>query len=136
MPRSHGLVTLVVPDYDQAITYFCGTLGFDLIEDTDLGNEKRWVLVAPKVTGTAILLARAASDAQRRAIGHQTGGRVAFFLVTEDFERDFAAYSAAGVNFTEDPRTEPYGIVAVFRDCFGNLWDLIQPTSGGLTRCS
>ena len=73
---------------------------------------------------------------QARVICHQTGGRVAFFLVTEDFERDFAAYSAAGVNFTEDPRTEPYGIVAVFRDCFGNLWDLIQPTSGGLTRCS
>lgn len=121
-------VTLVVPDYDVGLAYFTGVLGFDLIEDTDLGNGKRWVLVAPRGSKACrLLLARATSDTQEAAIGNQTGGRVGFFLYTDDFDGDYAAYSEAGVDFQEEPREEPYGKVVVFRDAFGNLWDFIQP---------
>jgi len=122
-------VTIVVPDYDVALAYYTGVLGFDLVEDSDLGGGKRWVLVAPKGSQACrLLLARATSEAQEAAIGNQTGGRVGFFLYTDDFEGDYAAYSAAGVDFQEEPRDEPYGRVVVFRDPFGNLWDFIQPT--------
>ncbi|MBB4183732.1 VOC family protein [Sinorhizobium terangae] len=130
MKQTVARVTIVVPDYDDGIAFYCGKLGFDLIEDTDLGSGKRWVLVRPKgATETALLLARAADERQRAAIGNQTGGRVGFFLFTDDFARDHAAMVAAGVEFREAPRHEAYGSVAVFADPFGNLWDLLQPAS-------
>jgi catechol 2,3-dioxygenase-like lactoylglutathione lyase family enzyme len=123
-------VTLVVGDYDEAIAYYAGVLGFELKEDTDLGAGKRWVVVAPPSTqgqnGTALLLAKAANDDQASRVGDQTGGRVAFFLETDDFEREYARLSQAGVRFTEQPRTEMYGQVVVFEDLYGNRWDLIQ----------
>ncbi len=121
-------VTLVVPDYDVGIAYFVGKLGFDLVEDTPRGGGKRWVRVAPKGGETQLLLAVGKDDRQRAAIGNQTGGRVAFFLQTDDFARDHAAFLARGVDFTEKPRREDYGTVAVFRDDFGNPWDLIEYT--------
>ena len=122
-----ALITLLVPDYDAGIAFYCGVLGFDCVEDTDLGGGKRWVRVAPPGSDAALLLARAEGEAQRAAIGNQTGGRVGFFLQTDDFARDHAAFRAAGVAFLEDPRHEPYGTVAVFGDPFGNRWDLIEP---------
>lgn len=123
-----ALVSVVVRDYDEAIAYYSGTLGFDLVEDTALPEQgKRWVVVRPKGTeGAAILLARAATEQQIAAIGAQTGGRVFLFLQTDDFERDFALYRNRGVTFVEPPRKESYGTVAVFRDLYGNLWDLIE----------
>lgn len=125
--RSLFLVTLVVPDYDAAIDFYCGALGFTLVEDNGLDDEKRWVVVRPPGgDGASLLLARAANEDQARAIGMQTGGRVGFFLKTDDFARDHAAYLAKGVVFEEEPRHEVYGTVAVFRDPFGNRWDLIQ----------
>ena len=121
-------VTLVVPDYDEALAYYVGTLGFTLIEDTALSTTKRWVLVAPPGSSeTRLLLAKAASDAQSAVIGGQTGGRVFLFLATDDFARDRRRLEAAGVRFLEPTRHEPYGTVAVFVDPFGNRWDLIQP---------
>ena len=126
--RLHA-VALVVPDYDTAIAFYTGPLDFDLVQDTDLGKDKRWVLVRPKGGDTALLLARAINDDQRAAIGNQTGGRVAFFLETEDFEHDHQAFTQAGVCFLEAPRREDYGIVAVFADPFGNRWDLIEPAA-------
>jgi catechol 2,3-dioxygenase-like lactoylglutathione lyase family enzyme len=122
-------VTLVVPDYDAGIAFFAGKRGFDLIEDTPRGDGKRWVVVAPAGSEARLLLAAAANDAQRDAIGNQTGGRVGFFLETDDFARDHAAFMQLGVTFMEAPRREDYGIVAVFRDDFGNLWDLIEPAT-------
>jgi catechol 2,3-dioxygenase-like lactoylglutathione lyase family enzyme len=127
MKQKIGAIALVVPDYDAAIAFYTGKLGFDLIEDTPLGGGKRWVLVAPKGSSeTRLLLARAEGDAQLAAIGNQTGGRVFLFLNTDDFDRDHDAMIAAGVTFLEAPRSEPYGKVAVFQDPFGNKWDLIQ----------
>ncbi len=120
-------VALLVPDYAAAIAFFTGALGFRLVEDTDLGAGKRWVRVAPAGGGPELLLARAATPAQRAAIGNQGGGRVWLFLETDDFARDHAAFVAAGVAFEAPPRHEPYGTVAVFRDPFGNRWDLIGP---------
>lgn len=121
-------VTLVVPDYDAAIAFYVGALGFALIEDTDLGGGKRWVVVGPAGgVGTRLLLARAEGTEQNLAIGKQTGGRVAFFLTTDDFARDHDAFSKKGVRFLETPRQEVYGSVAVFEDPFGNKWDLIEP---------
>ncbi len=123
-----ALVTLVVPDYDRAIAFYCGALRFELVEDTQMPDGKRWVVVRPKGgEGTGLLLARAANEAQAEAIGRQTGGRVGFFLHTDDFEHDFSGFVAAGVRFLEQPRTEAYGTVAVFEDPFGNKWDLLQP---------
>ncbi|BCJ35781.1 hypothetical protein Athai_32840 [Actinocatenispora thailandica] len=123
-----ALVTIVVDDYDTAITHYVGDLGFRLVEDTALGDGKRWVVVSPgDTTGTALLLARAADDRQRARIGDQTGGRVGFFLYTDDFAADHARLLAAGVRFAEDPRHEPYGTVAVFTDRYGNRWDLLEP---------
>ena len=120
-------VTLVVRSYDEAIDFYVGRLGFELVADTALGDGKRWVLVAPAGGGARLLLAAAANDQQAASIGNQTGGRVGFFLETDDFERDHAAFSAAGVRFLEAPRREAYGMVAVFEDLYGNCWDLIQP---------
>ena len=127
MTQTIANVTLVVPDYDAGIAFYFGALGFVLLEDTKLGETKRWVRVAPKGAQTALLLAQADGAAQKAAIGNQTGGRVGFFLHTDDFERDYAAMRAKGVTFREAPRYEPYGTVAVFEDPFGNLWDLIEP---------
>jgi catechol 2,3-dioxygenase-like lactoylglutathione lyase family enzyme len=117
---------LLVSDYDQAIAYYTEKLGFELREDSVRENGKRWVLVAPPGAQTSILLAKAATDSQSHHVGNQTGGRVGFFLHTDDFLRDYALYSARGVNFCEQPRHEPYGSVAVFEDLYGNRWDLLQ----------
>ena len=123
-----ALITLVVRDYAEAISFYVDKLGFELTEDRALQNEKRWVVVAPPGgAGTGLLLAKAESDRQRGAIGAQAGGRVSFFLTTLDFQRDHAAFVAKGVHFTEEPRKEPYGTVAVFEDLYGNRWDLLQP---------
>ncbi len=123
-----GLVALVVEEYDEAISWFVDVLDFELREDRDEGH-KRWVVVAPPGAQTGILLARAANDRQRRQIGEQAGGRVGWFLVTDDFERDHARFTARGVRFTEEPRHEEYGSVAVFEDLYGNRWDLLEPSS-------
>ena len=122
-------VALVVRDYDEAIGYFTGALGFTLVEDTPQAG-KRWVRVAPPGGGgTELLLARAATPAQEQAVGNQTGGRVFLFLRTDDFARDYARMKAHGVRFTEEPRHEDYGTVVVFLDLYGNKWDLIGPRS-------
>lgn len=125
-----ALTTLVVPDYDAGIAFFVGVLGFDLIEDSDMGAGKRWVVTGGK-DGGRLLLAKAATDAQRTAIGNQTGGRVGFFAHTEDFAGTQARLVDAGVLFHEQPRQESYGTVAVFCDPFGNRWDLIEPKDMG-----
>lgn len=128
MSPSIAMVALVVRDYDAAVAFYCGRLGFELVADTDLGGGKRWVVVAPGGgRGARLLLAQAVGERQEAAIGSQAGGRVAFFLETDDFDRDFAAFTAAGVHFLEAPRHEAYGTVAVFEDICGNKWDLIQP---------
>lgn len=122
-----GLVTLVVRDYDEAIAFYRDVLGFALVEDTRLDDAKRWVVVAPPGSReTAVLLARAATGAQEARVGDQTGGRVGWFLHTDAFDLDHARLRAAGVVFEEAPRREAYGTVAVFRDLYGNRWDLIQ----------
>ena len=122
-----GTVTLVVRDYDEAIAFYTGALGFELRADTALGDGKRWVVVAPPGARTGLLLARADGPEQEARAGDQTGGRVGFFLNTDDFARDHERMLAAGVRFDEPPRHEPYGTVAVFRDLYGNRWDLVQP---------
>ncbi len=119
-------LALVVPDYDAAIAFYVGTLGFRLTEDIDQGA-KRWVTVEPPGGGVRLLLARAEGVEQATAIGNQAGGRVFLFLRTDDFARDHAAMLAAGVQFEEAPRHEAYGSVAVWRDPFGNRWDLLGP---------
>lgn len=124
--QSLALVALVVPDYDQAIAFYVDQIGFTLLEDTDLGNGKRWVRIQPSGGGTTLLIAKAANPRQAAAVGNQTGGRVGFFLQTDDFARDHARMCRKGVTFEEEPRQEPYGSVAVWRDPFGNRWDLIQ----------
>ena len=120
-------VTLVVDDYDRAIAHYVDIVGFKLLEDVRLGDDKRWVRVAPAGGGCAFLLAKADGAAQLGAVGNQTGGRVGFFTETDDFDADHAAMKSRGVDFREAPRTEAYGKVAVFADCYGNLFDLIQP---------
>ena len=126
MNRRIGAAAFLVRDYDEAIAWFTTALGFSLIADTALGDGKRWVLVSPG-EGTPLLLAKADGAEQEAAIGNQTGGRVSFFLHTDDFSRDHARMTAAGVTFREKPRHETYGTVAVFEDLYGNPWDLIQP---------
>lgn len=128
MSPSIGYVSLVVEDYDAALRFYVDTLGFTLVEDTFIeAQQKRWVLVAPPGSqGTQLLLARASSPEQASRIGNQTGGRVFLFLHTDDFWRDFEAYKARGVVFVREPKEEPYGTVAVFRDLYGNLWDLLE----------
>lgn len=118
--------TIVVPDYDAGLAFYVGRLGFELRADTDLGGGKRWVMVAPPGAQTAILLAQADGPDQTAAIGNQSGGRVGFFLHSDDFATDHARMLAAGVQFDEEPRHEPYGSVAVWSDPFGNRWDLLQ----------
>ena len=130
MASSVGYVTLVVGDYDEAIAFYTGAMGFELMEDTDLGGGKRWVLVRPPGSeGTCLLLARAANSEQAARVGDQTGGRVFLFLHTDDFHGDVAHMRASGVRFTEEPREETYGTVVVFLDLYGNKWDLVQPRS-------
>ena len=128
MPRI-ALTALLVADYDPAIAFYVGKLGFELVEDAAQGGGKRWVVVAPKTAlgaGGGLLLAKADGPTQAARVGDQTGGRVFMFLETDDFARDHAAMTAAGVRFLEAPRHEPYGSVAVFEDLYGNRWDLIQ----------
>ena len=129
MNQSIGLVALVVREYDEAIAFYVDTLGFTLIEDTYIeAQDKRWVVVAPPgANESRILLARAVGEHQSSRIGDQTGGRVFLFLYTDDFWRDFRAYEAKGVQFVRPPKEEAYGTVAVFRDLYGTLWDLLQP---------
>lgn len=129
MKQSLGLISLVVRDYDEAIRFFVGTLGFELVDDTFIPEQdKRWVIVSPPgATESRLLLARASTPEQASRIGAQTGGRVFLFLHTDDFWRDYNRYQASGVEFVRAPRDEPYGTVAVFRDLCGNLWDLIGP---------
>lgn len=128
MKQSIGYVSLVVRDYDEAIDFYVGTLGFALIEDTYIeAQDKRWVLVAPPGSSESrLLLARAVGEEQSSRVGNQTGGRVFLFLHTDDFWRDFNSYRAKGVTFIREPKVESYGIVAVFEDLYGNLWDLLQ----------
>jgi catechol 2,3-dioxygenase-like lactoylglutathione lyase family enzyme len=127
MSQSIATVAVVVADYDEAIEYFCEKLQFGLFADVDLGGGKRWVVVGPAGGGARLLLARADGADQRAAIGNQTGGRVGFFLETDDFERDYRLMKQRGVVFREAPRQESYGTVAVFADLYGNRWDLIAP---------
>ena len=132
MPQSVLLVSLVVRDYDEALTFFVGQLGFDLVEDTPVAEGKRWVVVAPRgARGCQVLLARAATEEQRTRIGNQTGGRVFLFLSTDNFWRDYQNYRSRGIEFVREPKEETYGTVAVFKDLYGNRWDLIQPKAAG-----
>ena len=128
MKQSIGYVALVVRDYDEAIDFYVGTLGFTLIEDTYIeAQNKRWVLVAPPgATESRLLLARAVGEEQSSRIGNQTGGRVFLFLHTDDFWRDYKTYKDKGVVFVRQPKEERYGTVAVFEDLYGNQWDLLQ----------
>jgi catechol 2,3-dioxygenase-like lactoylglutathione lyase family enzyme len=127
MARSISAVTLVVREYDEAIAFFTDALGFTVVEDKPLGDGKRWVRVAPaKSSGASLLLAKAASPEQLEHVGNQTGGRVCLFLETSDFWGDYDHMRSHGVQFTEQPRHEPYGLVAVFLDLYGNKWDLVQ----------
>lgn len=135
MAQRISLFTVTVADYDEAIAFYTRQLGFDVIEDTDLGDGKRWVRVRPRgSTGTGILLARATTEEQRRSVGHQTGGRVFVFLETDDFDRDYKAYVARGVSFVRPPEVMPYGRVAVFVDLYGNQFDLIEPAKSASGR--
>ena len=128
MKQSLTLVSLVVRDYEEALDFFVGKLGFVLVEDRDVPEQaKRWVVVTPPgATESRLLLARASTPEQLSRIGSQTGGRVFLFLATDDFHRDYERYQAAGIEFVRPPKVEPYGTVAVFKDLYGNLWDLVQ----------
>ena len=126
-----GAISLLVHDYDEAIAFYVDLLGFSLVDDTPLGDGRRWVRVAPTGTGAALLLARADGPEQAARVGDQTGGRVFLFLETDDFARDHALFSSRGVRFLEEPRFEAYGTVAVFEDLYGNRWDLIEPKRAG-----
>ena len=128
MPQHLGLVSVVVRDYDEAITFYVEKLGFSLVEDSyQPAQDKRWVVVSPPgASESRVLLARATNDHQQSHVGDQTGGRVFLFLYTDDFWRDFNAYKSKGVTFVREPKAEVYGTVAVFQDLYGNLWDLVQ----------
>jgi catechol 2,3-dioxygenase-like lactoylglutathione lyase family enzyme len=129
LKQSIGLTALLVRDYDEALRFYVGVLGFTLVEDTFIAAEgKRWVVIAPAgESASKLLLARAVNSEQESRVGNQTGGRVFLFLHTDDFWRDYTAYQAKGVVFVRDPKQESYGMVAVFKDLYGNLWDLLQP---------
>lgn len=131
MQQVLALISFLVREYDEAITYFTETLDFRLVEDTFIPDQnKRWVVVAPPGSGASnLLLARASTPEQISRVGRQTGGRVFLFLHTDDFARDFRNYVARGVTFVRGPTEEPWGKVAVFRDLYGNLWDLVEPTA-------
>ena len=120
-------LALVVRDYDEAIAFYTEKLGFIVLEDTKLSQEKRWVRVAPEGSGCSLLLAKAANEEQLASVGNQTGGRVFLFMHTDDIQRDFTAMQTRGVSFIGQPREEEYGTVVVFADLYGNKWDLIQP---------
>lgn len=133
MPRRIAHISLLVRDYDEAITFFTQSLGFTVIEDTPskdrAGNDKRWVVVAPPGSlGTSLVLARGSNEEETSRIGNQTGGRVFLFLDTDDFWRDYHAMTAKGVRFVREPKQEHYGLVAVFEDLYGNQWDLLERT--------
>jgi catechol 2,3-dioxygenase-like lactoylglutathione lyase family enzyme len=130
MKQRIGLVSLVVDDYDDALAFFVGKLGFSLIEDTFISEQsKRWVVVAPPgANESRLLLAKASTEDQRSRIGSHSGGRVFLFLYTDNFWRDYERYRASGVLFVREPKNEPYGTVAVFKDLYGNLWDLLEPS--------
>jgi catechol 2,3-dioxygenase-like lactoylglutathione lyase family enzyme len=125
-----GLVSLVVRDYDEALAFYVGKLGFSLVEDSFVPEQnKRWVVIEPpgaSGSGAKLLLARGVGEAQTSRLGNQTGGRVFLFLYTDDFWRDFNAYKAKGIEFIREPSEAPYGTVAVFKDLYGTLWDLVQ----------
>ncbi len=128
MTQTIAALALVVRDYDETIAWYTAVLGFELLEDTDMGGDKRWVRIAPRgSTGTVLLLALAKSEQQKVAVGQQGGGRVFLFLHTDDFDGDFAGMKARGVKFLEEPRNEVYGKVVVFEDLYGNKWDFIEP---------
>ena len=126
MTTTLGMIAIVIDDYDLAISHYIDDLGFTLIEDTELSPEKRWVVVAPSSTGAQILLAKASNEQQQAAIGNSTGGRVGFFLYTDNFSKTYVHYLAKGIEFTETPRSESFGQVVVFKDKYGNKWDLIE----------
>lgn len=132
MQQHLGLVAVVVRDYDEAINFYVGTLGFTLVEDTPVVEQKkRWVVVAPPgARESRLLLARAVGEHQLSRVGDQTGGRVFLFLYTDNFQRDYDLYRSKGVKFVREPKVEPYGTVAVFHDVCGNLWDLVQSGNG------
>jgi len=121
-----GMIALVVDDYDSAIEHYVKDLGFTLLEDTIMTSEKRWVVVAPSNKGAMILLAKAANEQQKAAIGNSTGGRVGFFMYTTNFVETYEIYKSKGIEFIEQPRQEAYGQVVVFKDKYGNKWDLIE----------
>jgi len=120
------MITIVIDEYDAAIKHYVEDLGFALIEDSTLTPDKRWVVVAPSNEGAKILLAKAASETQKAAIGNSTGGRVGFFMYTTEFSQTYELYKSQGIRFMEEPRQEAYGRVVVFMDKYGNKWDLIE----------
>jgi uncharacterized glyoxalase superfamily protein PhnB len=124
-----GMIAIVVDEYDAAISHYVNDLGFSLIEDKEMTPEKRWVVVAPSTDGAKILLAKAATDLQRAAIGNSTGGRVGFFMYTTNFVETYEKYKSRGIEFVEQPREEAYGQVVVFKDKYGNKWDIIESVS-------
>jgi uncharacterized glyoxalase superfamily protein PhnB len=124
-----GMIAIVIDDYDTAISHYVGDLGFTLIEDKEMTPEKRWVVIAPSEEGARILLAKAANEQQKAAIGNSTGGRVGFFLYTTNFAETYQRYKSNGVEFLETPRQEKFGQVVVFKDRYGNKWDLIESIS-------
>ncbi|MDL1909621.1 VOC family protein [Chloroflexi bacterium CFX6] len=127
MKQIIGAISLLVRDYDEAIAFYVGKLGFTLVEDSDLGGGKRWVLAAPPGSSeTRLLLAKAATPEQESRVGNQTGGRVFLFLHTDNFQRDYERMTSKGIRFLEEPRYESYGTVAVFEDIYGNKWDLLE----------
>ena len=130
MKQSLAVVSVVVRDYDEALAFYIGKLGFKLIEDSPIPEQsKRWVVISPPgATESRLLLAKASTADQQQHIGNQTGGRVFLFLHTDNFQRDYERYRSAGIEFVREPRKEPYGTVAVFKDLYGNLWDLVQLT--------
>jgi len=120
------MIAIVIDEYDLAISHYVNDLGFTLIEDTALTADKRWVVIAPSSSGARILLAKASNEDQRAAIGNSTGGRVGFFLYTTNFSETYSSYKSKGIEFIEEPRSEAYGQVVVFKDAYGNKWDLIE----------
>lgn len=120
------MIAIVIDEYDLAISHYVNDLGFTLIEDTALTADKRWVVIAPSSSGARILLAKASNEDQRAAIGNSTGGRVGFFLYTTNFSETYSSYKSKGIGFIEEPRSEAYGQVVVFKDAYGNKWDLIE----------
>jgi uncharacterized glyoxalase superfamily protein PhnB len=126
MATTLGMIAIVIDEYDAAISHYVNDLGFTLIEDTELSPEKRWVVIAPSSAGAQILLAQASNEQQQAAIGNATGGRVGFFLYTDNFAETYERYLSKGIEFTETPRNESFGKVVVFKDKYGNKWDLIE----------